>query len=444
MSIEPQGSSELPQSEINARLALWWLLNPEAAPLESFNEDVQRLVSVLSAKLPATNADDRTQALIEAQRREAAELDKAKEIASFNRAKERALTLEEETQRAQVSAMVDALMSETLTTQGLDDIEELSPVVDGLLYRSTVARINGRPGTMKSFVALDIAGCVANGLSWAGRDVTKGEVIYLVAEGAGGIKKRVRAWEQEHGCRMDGVRFLPRPIQVSGIEWLVLEEACKRLRPALVVVDTQARATVGIEESSNERMSVIFNRIERLARESEACATLVHHTGHAGEHGRGASNMLGAVQTELLIKKEGKGADRVISIRIDKTKDDDDSQEIRLLPRVVAVQGMYRKNGAQETSVVLVPERQAVFSVPGLDPAVSHAVQMLDKHNAPMDLGRDRMRAWLTDRQIAIGNTVLAPAIAYRKKREAARQPETDAQVMSVELQLPEGEKYGE
>ncbi|MEU4150840.1 AAA family ATPase [Streptomyces sp. NPDC026659] len=436
MSIEPQGSAELPQSEVNARLALWWLLNPEAAPLESFNEDVQRLVSVLSAKLPSMSADDRTQALIEAHRREAAEIDKAKEIASYNRAKERALTIEEEEQRSRVSAMVDALLSETLTTDALDGIEELCPVIDGLLYRGTVARINGKPGSMKSFVALDMAGCVANGMPWAGRDVVKGEVIYLVAEGAGGIKKRVRAWEQERGCRMSGVHFLPRPIQVAGIEWLVLEEACKRLRPALVIVDTQARATVGIEESSNERMSVIFNRIERLARESDACALLVHHTGHVGEHGRGASNVLGAVQTELLVKKEGKGADRVISVRIDKTKDDDDSAEVRLLPRVVAVHGMTRRNGSPETSVVLVPEAAATFGIPGLDPVISAAVQLLDKHNAPIELGRDRMRAWLTDREIAIGNTVLAPAIAYRKRREASRQPEKSAQDSDTPLPL--------
>ncbi|NEB04516.1 AAA family ATPase [Streptomyces sp. SID13726] len=424
MTIEPQGNAELPQSEINARLALYWLLNPQAAPLESFNDDVQRIVSVLSSKLPSLGVDDRTQTLIEDHRREAAEIEKAKEIASFNRAKERAVTIEEETQRARVAEMVDALLAETLTTDALDDIEELSPVVDGLLYRGTVARINGKPGAMKSFVALDMAGCVANGRPWAGRDVVKGDVIYLVAEGAGGIKKRVRAWEQETGCRMSGVYFLPRPIQVAGIEWMVLEEACKRLRPALVVVDTQARSTVGIEESSNERMSVIFQRIERLARESEACALLVHHTGHVGEHGRGASNVLGAVQTELLVKKEGKGAERVITVRIDKTKDDDDTAEVRLLPRIVAVQGMTRRNGQPETSVVLVPERTAVFAMAGLDPAVSAAVALLDKHGAPIALGRDRLRKWLAERDLTLGTSVLAEAISHRKKREALKPPE--------------------
>ncbi|MEV1049658.1 AAA family ATPase [Streptomyces sp. NPDC049887] len=439
MSVEPQGSGELSQSEIDARLALAWLLNPQAAPLESFSDDVQRIVSVVSAKLPALGVDDRTEALVEAHRREAAEIEKAREIASYNRAKERALTIEEDEQRGRVAQLADALISETLTTEALDGIEELSPVVDGLFYRGTVARINGKPGSMKSFVALDVAGCVGNGMPWAGRDVTKGDVVYLVAEGAGGIKKRVRAWEQQHGTRMHGVHFLPRPIQVAGVEWLVLEEACKRLRPAMVIIDTQARSTVGVEESSNERMSVIFSRIERLAKEADACATLVHHTGHAGEHGRGASNVLGAVQTELLVKKEGKGAERVITVRIDKTKDDDDTQEIRLLPRIVAIDGMVKRSGTQETSVVLVPERVAVFAIPGLDPAISAAVQLLDRHGAPIDLGRDRMRSWLVDRELTVGTSVLAAAISYRKRREALRQPEKSEAPSAVELKLPEG-----
>ncbi|WP_340376450.1 AAA family ATPase [Streptomyces sp. SS7] len=432
---------ELPQSEINVRLALAWLLNPQAAPLESFNDDVQRLVAVLSSKLPTRDLDDRTQGLVEAHKREAAEIDKAKEIASYNRARQRAETIEEEEQRGRVAEMVDALLGETLTSDALDGIEELRPVVDGLLYRGTVARVNGKPGAMKSFVALDLAGHVGSGMPWAGRDVIQGEVIYLVAEGAGGIRKRVRAWEQEHGRKMTGVRFLPRPVQIAGIEWLVLEEACKRLRPALVIVDTQARATVGVEESSNERMSVVFARIERLAREADSCALLVHHTGHVGEHGRGASAVLGAVQTELLVKKEGRGAERVICIKIDKTKDDDDNAEIRLLPRIVAVNGMTRRSGAQETSVVLVPEAAHTFAQPGLDPAISAAVALLDKHNAPIAIGRDRMRTWLADRGLTIGTSALAAALAHRKRREALKPRDNEDEPRSDQIALDEGEE---
>jgi hypothetical protein len=439
VTLETQGSPELPQTEINIRLALAWLLNPQAAPLESFNDDVQRLVAQLSSKLPTRDLDPDTHALIDAHKREAAEVEKAKEIASYNRARERAQTIEEEEQRGRVAEMVDALLSETLTSDALDGIEELAPVVDGLLYRGTVARVNGKPGAMKSFVALDLAGHVGSGLPWAGRDVVQGDVIYLVAEGAGGIRKRVRAWEQQHGRKMERVYFLPRPVQIAGVEWLVLEEACKRLRPALVIVDTQARATVGVEESSNERMSVIFARIERLAKEAESCALLVHHTGHMGEHGRGASSVLGAVQTELLVKKEGKGEERVITVRIDKTKDDDDSQEIRLLPRVVAVEGMTRRSGAQETSVVLVPEQAHAFAQPGLDPAIGAAVALLDKHGAPISIGRDKMRAWLAERDLTIGTSALAAAIAHRKRREALRAPEIDEEPSDPQLPIEDG-----
>ncbi|MBM9504534.1 AAA family ATPase [Actinacidiphila acididurans] len=409
----------LESPEVSARLALYWLLNPETAPLESLPEDVQGIVAAVSSRLPAPVHDANARALIDARNRESAELEKAREIASYNRAKARAADLEEEEQRGRIEELADALISETLTSDTLDSIPALVPVVDGLLYRQTVARINGRPGSMKSFAALDIAGCVAAGIPWADRTTFPGPVLYLVAEGAGGIRKRVRAWEQHRGRRMTDVHFLPRPVQIAGPEWLVLEEACRRIRPVLVVLDTQARATVGIEESSNERMGPIFARVERLAKGCDACATLVHHTGHQGEHGRGASAILGAVQTELLMKAEGKGADRVVTVRIDKTKDDDDSREIRLLPRVVAIDGMTRRTGEPETSVVLVPEQGASFAVPGLDPAVSHAVALLDRLGAPTDLGRDRMRMWLTHRQVTIRNAVLASAIAHRKKRDA-------------------------
>lgn len=90
---------ELPQSEINVRLALAYLLNPGIAPLESFNDDVQRLVAQLASKLPTPNIDPETHALIEAHKRGAAENEKAKEIASYNRAKARAENMEHEGRR---------------------------------------------------------------------------------------------------------------------------------------------------------------------------------------------------------------------------------------------------------------------------------------------------------------------------------------------------------
>ena len=52
---------------------------------------------------------------------------------------------------------VTALLGELLDTDGLDTIPRLEPVIEGFLYRDTLARIIGPSGHMKSFVALDFA-----------------------------------------------------------------------------------------------------------------------------------------------------------------------------------------------------------------------------------------------------------------------------------------------
>lgn len=90
---------ELTQSDINVRLALAWLLNPDSARLDSFSEDVQRIVARVTSKLPTRGLAPETEALIEAHERERVEVEKAKEIASYNRAKERAEEIQAEGRR---------------------------------------------------------------------------------------------------------------------------------------------------------------------------------------------------------------------------------------------------------------------------------------------------------------------------------------------------------
>ena len=162
-----------------------------------------------------------------------------------------------------IDERVADLLAEMLTSAQLDDIPPLRPVIDDFLFEDSLARINGASGHGKTFVALDMAACVGSGTPWHGHDVQTGEVVYLVAEGARGIRKRVRAWELHHGKPMTGVQFLPRPVQAVDPEWVVLVEACRRIRPRLIVVDTQARITVGIEESSNAEMGIVVDHLER-------------------------------------------------------------------------------------------------------------------------------------------------------------------------------------
>lgn len=219
---------------------------------------------------------------------------------------------------------VDALIAEMLDTDQLDGIPELEPLIQDFLMLDSMAQIVGKSGKGKSFVSIDMACHVGTGLAWHGHDVAKGEVVYLVAEGARGIKKRVRAWEQHYGRKATGVRFLPRPIQAEDPEWLTLIEACRRIGPEMVIIDTQARVTVGIEENSAKEMGSFVHRAEALRAATGACVVLIHHAGHQGEEGRGSTAVKGALQTQLSVTK----TDRIVTVSTAKQKDDTEAEPI--------------------------------------------------------------------------------------------------------------------
>src|SRR6185503_17313929 len=161
---------------------------------------------------------------------------------------------------------VDALLAEMLSVEELLTMPNPRPLVAGLLDLDTASWLIGKPGSYKSFVALDLAAHVGTGKPWHGHDVTQGEVVYIVAEGVGGTRLRVAAWQRVHGP-MTGVRFLPRPVQAGDANaWAVLVEACRRVGPALVIIDTQARVTVGMDENDNTEMGGYIERADEIKR----------------------------------------------------------------------------------------------------------------------------------------------------------------------------------
>lgn len=315
---------------------------------------------------------------------------------------------------------VRALEEELLDSAALDDLEPLEPVIADVLYKDSLARVYGASGTFKSFMTLDFAGCVGSGMAWHGQEVTQGPVIYLVAEGIKGIRKRVRAWEQHHKRKMTGVYFLPRPVQALDPEWQVLVELCRRRKPALVVIDTQARVTVGIEENSNTEMGRVVDRMEQLRGASEACVLLVHHTGHDGDRGRGATAVKGALQTELGVERTGKGLlDTQIKLKTGKQKDDEELGDVVFGLHQVALNGEFKDDGAPVTSVVLVPLNPVAQpqARTGSQGRVEEIAAVLDAEGVPVDWGRERLRHKCSALGIQARNDLLTDVIKHRKNR---------------------------
>jgi hypothetical protein len=225
---------------------------------------------------------------------------------------------------------VEALLAEMLTPGQLKERPRKAYLVKGLLHLDSEAWLIGAPGSRKSFVALDMAGHIAAGREWQGRKVRQASVVIIAAEGAGGMGDRVRAWELEHGQMPDCVHILPRPVQSADSgAWMTLVRACERLQPGLVIADTQARITVGLEENSATDMGIFINALSALRMATGACVMAVHHTGRSGGDARGSSALDGAQDTELKVVALGQPLRG--ELRTEKQKDLMEGEPIPLL-----------------------------------------------------------------------------------------------------------------
>lgn len=311
---------------------------------------------------------------------------------------------------------VDALLAELLDTSSLDNMPTLEPLVGDLLHLDSLARIIGPSGHMKSFVTIDLAAHVGTGKPWHGHHVRQGTVVYLVAEGHRGIRKRVRAWEKHHGVKMDNVLFLPRPVQTRGPEWDTWIEAMRRLEPALIVIDTQARVSVGVEENSNTELGVVVERLDDLRRATEACVLVIHHTGHIGEHGRGASAAKGALQSEFHVSKKGDSASNiVVTMKAGKQKDDEEGDDIQFGLKVISLDGECKPDGRPVTSVVL-----ECLDTASRGPAVGTPewlVGILDNADIPLSWGSPRVIKWCAEADIQMRKQKIEEAVRFRKTR---------------------------
>lgn len=183
-----------------------------------------------------------------------------------------------------------------------DKQEPPEPLVEGWLWRGHITRLYGAPGHGKSFVAVDFACCVSTGMSWHEHRVKHGKVLYVAAEDSIGIILRLRAWRQRHE-RAHGVTVMPLAITLDQAGAERFKKAIlSRFEPgelALIVLDTQAMVTVGMDEDRATEMGEFAAAIKKLCADLGVTVLIVHHSGHGATRARGSSAMLGAVNTEM-------------------------------------------------------------------------------------------------------------------------------------------------
>lgn len=235
---------------------------------------------------------------------------------------------------------VSALLAEMLTADDLASRQPPRHMIEGLLQFDSESWVIGEPGSRKSFVVLDMAAHVASGKPWQGRRVNQALVVFIVAEGAGGSAARIKAWQKTYGPMGQHIRFLPRPVQAARpAAWAVLVQACARLadqarlagQGLLVVLDTQARVTVGLKENDATDMGVFIDAVRAIREASGACVLTVHHTGRKGGDARGSSAIDGAQTTELKVVKDAGSAGGLYGrVIVEKQKDITEAEPVLL------------------------------------------------------------------------------------------------------------------
>lgn len=210
----------------------------------------------------------------------------------------------------------------------LQDVKVKWLVKDMLPARSFSA-IYGRSGAGKSFFAMYLAAMVASGREAFGCDVQQGDVVYLALEGGAGLRRRRDALMQRYDLPDDlPVHFVKAQMNLrSSLDDLnALIEVIKErgIKPAVIFVDTLARAYAGGEENSSAEMMQFVSVMAALQDALDCTVCVVHHTGKDESRGmRGSSALLAAVDAELELTRisDDDATEPVCTVKSTKQKD---------------------------------------------------------------------------------------------------------------------------
>ncbi|MBG4701564.1 AAA family ATPase [Pseudomonas aeruginosa] len=212
----------------------------------------------------------------------------------------------------------------------IDELEALPPpkwLIPGVLTEGSLAAIYGAPESGKSFLAVDMSMAIAGGMDWHGRGVERGAVLYIAAEGAPGLGKRVRAWKLERSAQGHPFDFrlmrddLNLAAEKEGGVRAFVQLVTDELGPLkLVVIDTLNQTAAGADENSAKDMGRYIASMKMLRDATGAAVVVVHHSGKDASKGmRGSTALLGAMDTTVEVDRDKDG--RAITVRVQKQKD---------------------------------------------------------------------------------------------------------------------------
>jgi hypothetical protein len=188
-------------------------------------------------------------------------------------------------------------------------------VVDGILSRSSLSLLVGNPGSKKTYMAVDLALCVAMGKPWLGCSVLENSVLFVDEET--GFQQ---LWPRLHAAILghqtdESPRFCFTTLAGYDLrsenDAKVLRDRALDLDVGLIVFDALADLMNTAENSVASVQTVLFN-LRRLADFTRAAVLVIHHTNRRGFF-RGSSAI--AASMDLMLSIDSSPNDSYIEFR---------------------------------------------------------------------------------------------------------------------------------
>ena len=267
--------------------------------------------------------------------------------------------------------------------------QEHEYLIKGILTRAEVSIASGASKSGKTFLILDAAMAVARGVSWMGRKVRKGGVIYQAGEGQKGLRKRIKAYRQWNGLvSSDNLPFVFMPARLNLYQNddqtnEFIEEAKHWASTfdvplEMIVIDTWATATVGANENDGKDVGSVLERGRRISEALNCHVLFVHHMNADGTKVRGHSSLIANLENALIIRlAEGlrdEDGRQIREVFLQKNKEGEDGITFRFALSQVTI-GRDEEDDPITSCVVVTPRGE------GSDEAPEKRPNITDKEN---------------------------------------------------------------
>ena len=190
-------------------------------------------------------------------------------------------------------------------------VAPMSWTVDDLIPDQSIGAIYGERESLKSFLALNSAMCVASGTSFNGADTRQGSVLYFASEGSTGIGIRREAWKVHNGWENSFIPFYSRGggfsfTSQADRDYLAdLLAYANEFAPRLVIFDTLGQSLGDADENSASDINKIARFLNDLKLAHDCSFLWVDHSGHESKRTRGSSAKGAALDFEYYVKRKG-------------------------------------------------------------------------------------------------------------------------------------------